>query len=97
MKTTKILTPIGDKLLVKPLKEQAEESSLIHIPDSVKGEPQIFEVLRVGTYREDNRPFDVAVGDHIMLNAFVGTNIKVDGVLCKIILSSDVLGVYKET
>ena len=92
-----ILTPIGDKLLVKALSEEpSANSSLLHIPEQYKGEPMIFEILRLGTERPENKPWPVAVGEKIVLNQFVGTKIKVDSGEARIINTDDVLGVYKD-
>jgi len=90
-----ILTPIGDKLLVKALSEEPE-TVLVHIPEQYKGEPMIFEIVRIGTERPESKPWPVTAGDKIVLNQFVGAKIKVDGAEHRIINTDDILGVYRD-
>src|SRR5882672_1756393 len=89
------LTPIGDKLLVKAVSEEPVKVT-IHIPEQYQGEPMIFEIIRIGTERPENKPWPVKVGDKIVLNQFVGSKIKVDGTEHRIINTDDILGVYRD-
>jgi len=93
----KTITPIGDKLLVKPISEEPDPRVLIYIPENYKGEPMIFEVVRLGTERPENKLWPVTIGDHIVINQFVGTKVKVDDKEHRIINTDDILGVYKES
>ena len=92
----KMISPIGDKLLVKPISEEPDPKVLIYIPDNYKGEPMIFEVVRLGTERPENKAWPVTVGDHIVINQFVGTKVRVDDKEHRIINTDDILGVYRE-
>lgn len=98
MKTEeKILFPIGDRILVQMLEDEGEVSSkVLHIPDVAKGESRMAVVECLGTEREDNKPWPVNLGDNILLAQFVGVNIKIDHKPCKIISTSDILGVYRK-
>lgn len=94
MKETLLLTPIGDRVLIKP--SEVVPDSKIVIPDAHKENPRIFEVIRLGTKREDDKPFDVAIGERVLVGQYTGIDIKVDGAMCKIVSSSELLCVFKD-
>ena len=90
------LKPLGDRLIVKAIEEEATTASGIVLPDTAKEKPQKGKVLAVGEgkYDEDGDkriPLDVAVGDEVLYSKYGGTEIVVDGEDLLVLRESDVL------
>ena len=89
--------PLGDRVLVKRVEEEAKTKGGIIIPDTAKEKPQEGEVVAVGTgARADDgkiTPLDVKSGDRILFGKWSGTEVKVDGEELLIMKESDILGV----
>jgi len=92
--------PIGDRVLVEPVEEKEQIKGGIFIPDSAKEKPQQAKVIALGTGKVDDDgkkvPFDVKVGDIILMSKYGGTEIKLDDKEFKILSSSDILAVMDE-
>jgi len=92
--------PIGDRVLVEPVEEKEQIKGGIFIPDSAKEKPQQAKVIALGTGKVDDDgkkvPFDVKVGDIILMSKYGGTEIKLDDKEYKILSSSDILAVMDE-
>ena len=90
------LRPLGDRVVVKPLSEEASKTpSGIYIPDTAKEKPQEGEVVAVGPGEpNDNgekiKP-DVEKGDKVVYSKYGGTEIKVEGTEYLILSSRDIL------
>lgn len=93
--------PLGDRVLVKRVEEEAKTKGGIIIPDTVKEKPQEGEVLAVGPGARDDSgkrvELDVAVGERILFGKWSGTEVKVDGQDLIIMKESDILGVVEKT
>ena len=91
------LTPLGDRIVVKPQDEQeVRTSGGLVIPDTAKEKPQLGEVLAVGPgeFKDGERvPVDVKVGDTVFYSKYGGTEVKHDGEDLLILSSRDVLAV----
>ncbi len=89
------LQPLGDRLIVEALEEEATTSSGIVLPDTAKEKPQRGRVLAVGPgMRNDSGeivPMEVAVGDEIIYSKYGGTEIKLGADDVLILRESDVL------
>jgi len=89
--------PLGDRVLVRRVEEEAKTKGGIIIPDSAKEKPQEGEVLSIGPGGRDEQgklhPLDVKVGDRILFGKWSGTEVKLDGEDLLIMKESDVLGV----
>jgi chaperonin GroES len=90
------LKPLGDRLIVQAIEEEATTASGIVLPDTAKEKPQKGKVLAVGDgkYDEDGDkriPLDVAVGDEVLYSKYGGTEIVVDGEDLLVLRESDVL------
>ncbi|MFN4288772.1 MAG: co-chaperone GroES [Brevundimonas sp.] len=88
--------PLGDRVLVKRVEEEAKTKGGIIIPDTAKEKPQEGEVIAVGPgARDDNGkpvPLDVKAGDRILFGKWSGTEVKIDGEDLIIMKESDILG-----
>ena len=91
--------PLGDRVLVRRVEEEAKTKGGIIIPDSAKEKPQEGEVLAVGPGARDDsgklQPLDVKVGDRILFGKWSGTEVKLDGEDLLIMKESDILGVLE--
>jgi chaperonin GroES len=89
--------PLGDRVLVKRVEEEAKTKGGIIIPDTVKEKPQEGEVIAIGDGARDDEgkrvPMDVKPGDRILFGKWSGTEVKVDGEDLIIMKESDVLGI----
>jgi len=76
------LRPLSDRVLLQRLAPVRQQSGSIVIPDSAVQERHEFKVIAVGPGRVLNgvlQPMDVKVGDTVLLGAYAGTNVEVDG------------------
>ncbi|MCZ7532152.1 MAG: co-chaperone GroES [Acidimicrobiia bacterium] len=91
------LTPLGDRIIVKPREEdEVRTSGGLVIPDTAKEKPQLGEVLAVGPgeFKDGERiPVDVKVGDVVFYSKYGGTEVKHDGDDLLILSSRDVLAI----
>jgi chaperonin GroES len=91
--------PLGDRILVEAVEEKEVKKGGIIIPDSAKEKPMESVVRALGTGKVDDNgkkiPFEVKVGDRILVSKYGGTEIKLDGREYKILSSDDVLAVIE--
>ena len=91
------IKPIGDQVLVKHLEEKEQVRGGIIIPDSAKEKPQEAEVIALGTGKKDEdgklTPFEVKVGDKVLISKYGGTEVKLDDVKYTIVREDDILGI----
>jgi chaperonin GroES len=89
------LKPLGDRLIVKAVEEEAATPSGIVLPDTAKEKPQKGKVLAVGDGKldEDGKriPLDVSAGDEVVYSKYGGTEIVVEGEDLLVLRESDVL------
>ena len=90
------LSPLEDRILVRPNEPEETTISGLVIPDTAKEKPQEGEVLAVGPGRRSEQsgdiiPLDVAVGDTVVYSKYGGTEIKIDGEDLLILNGRDVL------
>jgi chaperonin GroES len=89
------LKPLGDRVIVRALEEEATTASGIVIPDTAKEKPLKGKVLAVGSGKLDDDgkriPLDVNEGDEVIYSKYGGTEIVVDGEDLLVLRESDVL------
>jgi chaperonin GroES len=90
------LKPLGDRLIVRAIEEEATTASGIVLPDTAKEKPQKGKVVAVGDGKvnEDTgkrTPLDVSEGDEVLYRKYGGTEINVDGEELLVLRESDVL------
>ena len=88
--------PLGERLLIKPIKEEKKTEGGIVLPDTAKEKPMKAEVVAVGPAVEDDSDFQVRVGDKVIFSKYAGTEIKIDDEDYIIIDKDDVLAKYEE-
>ena len=89
--------PLGDRVLVKRVEEEAKTKGGIIIPDTVKEKPQEGEVIAVGPGARDDSgkrvDMELKAGDRILFGKWSGSEVKIDGEDLIIMKESDVLGI----
>jgi chaperonin GroES len=88
--------PLGDRVLVRRVEEEAKTKGGIIIPDTAKEKPQEGEVIAAGpgTRDEDGKrvEMEVKAGDRILFGKWSGTEVKIEGEDLIIMKESDILG-----
>ena len=90
------VSPLADRVVVKPLEEAEQMRGGLYIPDTAKEKPQQGQILAVGPGRtEDGKRIapDVKVGDKVLYGKYSGTEVTIDGEQVLILRESDVLAV----
>ena len=98
----KKLEPIGDRVVIEPIKLPENTKSGLVLPDTAQEKSQEGQVIAVGPGRHSDSgvliKMDVRVGDKVMYAKYAGTEFKEDGkdyvilenssILAKILISS---------
>jgi len=91
------IKPLGERVLVEPLKEEEVAKGGIIIPDSAREKPQEGKVVAVGTGKIDKDgkkiAFNVKVGDTVLMPKYGGTEVKLAGKTYQIMREEDILAV----
>ena len=91
--------PLGDRVVVRRVKEDQKTAGGIIIPDTVQEKPQEGEVISVGPGALDDNGKRVApevkAGDFVLFGKWSGTEVKIDGEELLIMKESDIMGVSK--
>jgi chaperonin GroES len=91
------IKPIGDRVLVEHLEEKEQVRGGIIIPDSAKEKPQEAKVIAIGTGKKDEDgkvlPFEVKVGDRVLISKYGGTEVKIEEKKYTIVREDDILGI----
>ncbi len=89
--------PLGDRVLIKPLEEEATSASGIILPDTAKEKPMRGKVVATGNGRVDDRgevvKMEVKSNDVVLYGKYSGTEIKLDGDDYLIMRESDILAI----
>ena len=72
------VTPLHDRVIVKPAEKAEKTAGGIIIPDTAQDKPQQGEVVAVGNGRKDE-PMTVKVGDVVLYGKYSGTEFKYEG------------------
>jgi chaperonin GroES len=91
------LSPLGDRVVVKPAgREETTKSGLV-LPDTAKEKPQKGTIVAAGPGRRDDDgdriELDVKVGDTVLFAKYAGTEFKLDEEDLLILAEKDILAV----
>ncbi len=88
--------PLGERVLIKVLKQASKTESGIYLPETAKEKPQEGEVVALGPeIDEDETP--LAVGDVVLYPKYTGTEIKIEGEDYLIMDAGDILAkIYRD-
>lgn len=89
--------PLGDRILVKQLEADEVMKGGIIIPDSAKEKPQEGTVVALGDGRKTKSgktlPFEVKVGDRVMIEKYTGSEVTIEDEEYTIIKEEGVLAI----
>ena len=95
----KRILPVGEKVILKKVKQDDVTKGGIIIPDSAKEKPIQGKVLAVGTGKvtDDGSkvPLDVKKGDTVLFSKYAGSEVQVEGEDLLIMREDDVLAVVE--
>jgi len=93
------IRPLGDRILVKRIKEEEKTKGGIIIPDTAKEKPQEGKVVAVGKGKmtEQGKLLtpDVKAGDKILFGKYSGSEVKIDDEEHLIVREDDILSVLE--
>jgi chaperonin GroES len=94
------IRPLGDRILVKRIKEEDKSKGGIIIPDTAKEKPQEGKVVAVGKGKMNEQGTkllvpDVKAGDKILFGKYSGSEVKIEGEEHLILREDDILGVLE--
>ena len=89
--------PLHDRVVVKRIDAEEKTKGGIIIPDSAKEKPQEAKVIALGTGKKDENgkitPFEVKVGDKVLISKYGGTEVKIDDQKYTLVREDDILGI----
>ena len=86
------VTPLADRVIVKPAKAEEKTAGGIIIPDTAKEKPQRGTVVAAGPGKKDE-PVTVKIGDTVLYGKYAGTEIQIEGDDFLIMRESDILAI----
>ncbi len=86
------VTPLHDRVIVKPAQAEEKTSGGIIIPDTAKEKPQRGTVVAAGPGKKDE-PVTVKIGDTVLYGKYAGTEIQIGADDLLIMRESDILAI----
>ena len=86
------ITPLHDRVIVKPAPAEERTAGGIIIPDTAKEKPQRGTVVAAGPGKKDE-PMTVKTGDTILYGKYAGTEVSFEGEDYLIMRESDILAI----
>ena len=83
------VTPLHDRVIVKPAAAEEKTAGGIIIPDTAKEKPQRGVVQAVGKKVEN-----VKVGDQVLFDKYSGSKLRIEDEECLILKEEDILGIF---
>ena len=91
--------PLGDRVVVRRVKEDQKTAGGIIIPDTVQEKPQEGEIIAAGPGALDDKGKrvvpEVRAGDFVLFGKWSGTEVKIDGEELLIMKESDIMGILE--
>ena len=91
--------PLGDRVLVRRVEEEAKTKGGIIIPDTAKEKPQEGKVVAVGKGKRSEKGDliapEVKAGDRILFGKYSGSEVKLEGEEHLILREDDILGILE--
>ena len=91
--------PLGDRVVVRRIKEETKTRGGIIIPDTAQEKPQQGEVISVGPGALDDNGKrvvpEVKANDRVLFGKWSGTEVKIDGEELLIMKESDIMGILE--
>jgi chaperonin GroES len=91
--------PLGDRVVVRRVKEEEKTPGGIIIPETAQEKPQEGKVISVGPGALDDNgkrvPPEVKAGDTVLFGKWSGNEVKIDGEELLIMKESDIMGIVE--
>lgn len=91
------LTPLGDRVIVKPKAPEEVTKGGIILPDTAQEKPMEGEIIAVGNGKTDDSgkkvAMDLKIGDKVLYGKYSGTEVKLNDEEFLIMRESDVYAV----
>jgi chaperonin GroES len=81
------IQPLGTRVLIRPLEQEAKTSSGLYLPETAKEKPQTGQVIAIG----DDESIKVKPKDKVLFAKYTGAEFKMDGVEYLLIETTDLL------
>lgn len=90
-----MIKPLGDRVVIKKVEVEDKTKSGIILTGSAKEEPQVAEVIAIGTgvKNDDEYKDEIKVGDRVVFSKYGGSEVKYEGEEYTILKIDDVLAV----
>ena len=90
--------PLGDRVVVRRVKEDTKTAGGIIIPETAQEKPQEGEIVSAGPGAIDEKTgkrtaLEVKPGDFVLFGKWSGTEVKIDGEELIIMKESDIMGI----
>ena len=92
MANTVNISPLHDRVIVKPVAAEEKTASGIIIPDTAKEKPQRGTVIAAGPGKKDE-PVTVKAGDTVLYGKYAGTEVSIENEDYLIMRESDILAI----
>jgi chaperonin GroES len=93
------IEPLGDRVVIRPMKEEEKTKGGIILPDTAKEKPQRGTVEAVGPGKVDDKgnriPMELKKGDKVIYQKYTGTEIKENEEDYLILRESDIIAKIK--
>jgi len=81
------IQPLGTRVLIRPLEQEAKTTSGLYLPETAKEKPQTGEVVAIG----DDESIKLKVKDKVLFAKYSGTEFKFENVDYLLLESTDIL------
>ena len=93
------IRPLGDKVLVKPLKEDDKTKGGIFLPETAEEKPQRARVIAAGPGKVSDKgkllPLTLKKGQTVIFGKYSGHEVKIEGEEYIIMPESDILAIVE--
>jgi chaperonin GroES len=86
------ITPLHDRVVIKPASAEEKTAGGIIIPDTAKEKPQRGTVVAAGPGKKEE-PVTVKKGDTVLYGKYSGTEVRIDGQDLLILREGDILAI----
>jgi chaperonin GroES len=87
--------PLGLRVLVERVEEEAKTASGIIIPDNAKEKPLEGKVIAISKEVEEDENLPLKEGDRVVFAKYSGTDITIDGKEYLVLNTDDILGIIE--
>jgi len=91
------ITPLGDRVVIRPAQREEVTASGVILPDTAKEKPQRGTILAVGPGKVGDNgqrtALEVTEGSEVLYAKYAGTEVKVDGEDLLIVSEKDILAI----